>query len=197
MLFAQSDDAQSYNDRGVDAIENRETSLAIQSFERAIRHGGKEARLAKKNMAAYRKDLDLPEHTLLHFGWSNGIGQIAHGFIKNGWILLSLMILIGMIVLYFLKRPTFNRFAVAMLIAALLTGGLSLFRSKYINAEGLMIIKADADLKVKPYDVSDEKQTVFEGQMCTIISSYEEFYEVQTDTYESGWMRKDDLMPIW
>ncbi len=187
----------SFNDAGVQFINEGRNWEAIQAFERAIRCERKQRWVAVKNEHSFREYLDLPAHSLLHFGWSYGIGKLSHILFINVWMLLSIVALIGIIILYFFPDKWSLKKIFLLLTLGVLTFALSYYRGQYLNAVDLVIFKQDTELKEKPYDVSGEKQIVFEGQMGKVEQQYEGFLLVQTDTYEYGWVSKEHTSPIW
>ena len=187
----------SFNDQGVQHIEAEEYWQAIQSFERALRMNGRQRRVAKENLQKFKADVDLPAHTLLHFGWVDGLGKVFHRLPSNSWLILSLLTLVGLLYLLIATRYlTWKRGAILCFLSILFFV-ISCLRSNYIQAPDLIIFKTASDLKDKPYDVSSEKQIVFEGQMARVEQRYEGYLFVQTDTYESGWVSETDVIGVW
>jgi hypothetical protein len=187
----------SFNDQGVGFIQSENHWEAIQAFERSMRIGGKQGRVAKRNVAKFRKQVDLPAHNLLQFGWAYGIGKAANVMVRNGWLILSLMLAAAIILYYFIVQHWSWWKVIALGGLSVLTLSLSYYQALYVEAADLIIFQKDTDLKEKPYDVSDEKQVVFAGQMGKIEQSYEGYYLVQTDTYETGWVAQEDTAPVW
>mgnify|MGYP000017215361 CR=1 FL=1 len=187
----------SYNDQAVEAVDQNKSGQAVQYFERALRSSGKQRKIAAQNLDKLRKDLDLPEHTILHFGWGMGIGKISDFMISNGWLIISFMSLMAIILFYFqLKRWSWT-YVIAFLSLSVVTFMLSYFQNEYRQAEQLIVIMEATALREKPYGTSEQKQILFEGQMATVEQLYEGFYRVQTDTYESGWIDQADARRIW
>lgn len=190
-------EVKSFNDQAIEFAEMDDYWKAVQCFERAIRTNGSQRRVAKTNLMKFKAELDLPAHTLLHFGWAHGIGKLANAFPKNFWFTLSVLAIL--ISVYFLRKKHSADWkkAIILLVLGAVFFGLSHLRAGYLEANDLVIFKKDTDLKEKPYDVSDQKQVVFEGQMARVEQHYEGFLLVQTDTYESGWVSQENVTKIW
>ncbi len=187
----------SYNDVGVDLQKSEDVWRAIQQFERASRSYGKQRRAAIVNLNQFRQAHDLPAHTLLHFGWQKGIGKFVHFMPRNSLFIVSIFAFVLAIALYFYRRDKYFQWSLILLFLGALLGLVGYFRSTYVQADELVIFVNDSELKDKPYDVSTDKQIVFEGQMAEVQQAYQDFYLVQTDTYEHGWVKKSAVVGIW
>ena len=187
----------SFNNRGVEFAESENYAKSIQNFERAIRTNRSQRKVALDNLGKLKSEIDLPAHSWLHFGWADGIGKAANIFFPNFWLIFSMVMLLTIIYLFY--RPIHWSFKkiIPLVILALVSFMLSYLRAGYLEGNNLVIFTRDTELKEKPYDVSDEKQVVFEGQMARVDARYEGFAYVQTDTYESGWVAEEDLIGIW
>lgn len=180
--------AQSYNNQAVEAIQRGQTGQAIYLFEKGLRSGSADRRMSRKNVSAFRSEKDLPAHTLLHFGWTQGIGKLMNRLPKNSLLFMGIGMLLFLIYRILKQNKTSWPIIIGLLGGSLLCFALSYCRSSYLAADHLIVFMKDATLRDKPYEISDEMQVVFEGQMAQVLSKYEGFYEVQTDTYETGWV---------
>ena len=187
----------SFNDNAIEFLDQGQHWEAIREFERARRSGGKQAAIARGNLERLRKQLDLPAHTLLHFGWKSGIGDLSSRLPQHTWLFASIMALISLIIISILNRNWNWTISLILLAFAVLCLILAQFRSRFVQSSELIVLTQDAELLERPYGSSDIKQTVFEGQMARVESEYEDYYFVQTDTYEHGWIARLHVAAIW
>ena len=187
----------SYNDQAIQLIEEGRHWEAIKSLECAKRSGGKQANVAHENLERLRQQLDLPSHTLLHFGWKHGIGALCSRLPGNTWMIASLIALFTLIVLLIRQRDWSFKKALGFLLFALLCFVFSWLREAYIQSADLVIFMQDEQLLDKPYTSGEVKQTVFEGQIARMEGAYEGYRFVQTDTYDYGWVSEERITSIW
>lgn len=185
--------AQSFNNQAVEAIDRGRIGEAVYLFEQGLRSKSSDRRASKKNVIALRNQKDLPAHTTLHFGWIQGVGKITNGLPRNIFLIIGICSLIYLLYYIATTNSPLRKRVGGLLLVSLCCLFLTYCRAQYLNATDLAVFMKDTALRDKPYDMSDEVQVVFEGQMGQIISAYENFYEIQTDTYETGWVIKDDL----
>ena len=195
--IGQDTESISWNDRAIQLAKQQEEPWeVIYHFEHARRSSPAEARTATTNVTMYRADADLPEHTWLHFGWRHGIGQWAHNWPTNFWLLLSVLWLVWAGYLVFKYHWKHGRWIVVMTIFALISLVLAVCRHSFLKSKSLVIIKGDTPLYQRPYDGTDTIQILYSGQMATLLSGDEGFVQIETDTYEKGWIKSDQAQSL-
>lgn len=191
-----SSQSTSFNDQAIHYMQSGDPWQVIQSFELGIRGSGSEKRIARQNVRSYRQEKDLPPHSWLHFGWIYGLGDMAQRMPANFWWLTSIMLLFIAIRWTMTWHPDSIKKVGICLVGSLLLMGMAYCRHVFLSAQDVRIVQGDVPLYIRPYLGAEQIQTLYSGQMAIQLQQDGDFTQIETDTYEIGWVTNDVLIPI-